>query len=71
MSRTAIKQYAAARDIQLKDLAKKTGISVHTVYYMSHGNPKSIKFDDIKKLCDQLRITPNELLNYSVEGWKE
>lgn len=55
----------------LKQLAIESGVSVNTIYDMTHGNPISIKFDDVKAFCDTLRITPNQLFNYSIEGWSE
>jgi len=71
MTKLALKPYAKARDIFLKDLAKETGISINTIYAFTHENIESIKFVDVKKLCDALRITPNQLFNYSIEGWRE
>jgi len=71
MTKLALKQYARARGIFLKDLADETGISVNTIYGLSQEDIESIKFVDVKKICDVLRITPNQLFNYSIEGWRE
>ena len=71
MLRKTLKYFASIRGMKLKDLAKETGISINTIYAFSHENIESIKFVDVKKLCDVLRITPNQLFNYSIEGWRE
>ena len=61
-----LKERAKAKGMNLKDLASKTDISVQMIYAFSHKNKniKSIKFKDMKAICDVLSVSPNELFGY-------
>lgn len=43
-------------------VAKETGISYNTLFNIKKGEVKSISFDVLEKLCDNLGCTPNDLL---------
>lgn len=43
-------------------VAKETGISYNTLFNIKKGEVKSISFDVLEKLCENLGCTPNDLL---------
>ncbi|WP_195701976.1 helix-turn-helix domain-containing protein [Companilactobacillus futsaii] len=48
----------------IQDLADASGIGYWTLVHMSRLTYKSIKFQDVQKICDALNVTPNELFRY-------
>jgi len=48
-------------------LHDKTGISKNTLSLMTKNSSKGIQFDTLEKICTALKITPNDLINISVE----
>lgn len=52
------------RKMTIQDLADASGIGYWTLVHMSRLTYKSIKFQDVQKICDALNITPNELFRY-------
>nr|WP_198403327.1 helix-turn-helix transcriptional regulator [Companilactobacillus farciminis] len=48
----------------IQNLADASGVGYWTLVHMSQLTYKSIKFQDVQKICDALDITPNELFGY-------
>ncbi|WP_125588589.1 helix-turn-helix domain-containing protein [Companilactobacillus jidongensis] len=60
-----LKEILANKNISYTELHKRTGISRNTITSLANGNNSMIRFVVIKKICDQLYITPNDLFGYS------
>lgn len=52
------------RKMTIQNLADASGVGYWTLVHMSQLTYKSIKFQDVQKICDALDITPNELFGY-------
>lgn len=48
-------------------LKKETGISHATIYKMVNNETKMITFENLKKLCDVLKCTPNDIIKSKEE----
>ena len=53
---------AKSRGKTLFAVARETKISYNTLFNIKKGDVKSISFDVLEKLCDNLECTPNDLL---------
>ncbi len=42
-------------------LAETTGVSYPTIYNLTTNKTSSVRFDIIKKICDALECTPNDI----------
>ncbi|WP_369833442.1 helix-turn-helix domain-containing protein [Companilactobacillus pabuli] len=52
------------RKMTIRELADISGVGYWSLVHMSQLRYKSIKFQDVQKICDALDITPNELFGY-------
>ena len=52
------------RKMTIQNLADASGVGYWALVHMSQLTYKSIKFQDVQKICDALDITPNELFGY-------
>ncbi|WWU64684.1 helix-turn-helix transcriptional regulator [Clostridium baratii] len=54
----------AERNLKITTVSKDTGISRTTLTSLSNNYSQGIQFETINTLCDYLKITPNQLINY-------
>lgn len=54
----------AERGLNISDVSRATGISRNAISALYHNTGKGIQFDTLDKLCDFLKVTPNELILY-------
>ncbi len=66
MKRELIKERRKERRLTLRDAGKIIGISESTFSRYENGAIKDIPAEKIKKICDVLTISPQELM-----GWEE
>lgn len=59
-----VKKYRKERDLTLKELAEKIGLTEATVQKYEAGNIKKIDVEMLKKISDALRVAPEQLT-----GW--
>lgn len=64
---TNLKEILKQKNMSIKDLSKKTGISLNTLYSITKRDGRMARFDIIKKICETLEITESELLGFDVE----
>lgn len=64
---TNLKEILKQRNMSIKDLSKKTGISLNTLYSITKRDGRMARFDIIKKICETLEITESELLGFDVK----
>ena len=62
MLKTTIRAYRQKQRFTQKELAEKTGLSVLTIFRYEAGE-REPRASDIRKLCEALSITEDELLN--------
>lgn len=54
----------AERNLKITKVSKDTGISRTTLTSLSNNYSQGIQFETINTLCDYLKITPEQLINY-------
>ena len=64
---TNLKEILKQKNMSIKDLSKKTGISLNTLYSITKRDGRMARFDIIKKICETLEITESELLGFDVK----
>ncbi|SCJ22088.1 Predicted transcriptional regulator [uncultured Eubacterium sp.] len=64
---TNLKEILKQKNMTIKDLSKKAGISVNTLYSITKRDGKMARFDIIKKICETLEIKESELLGFDVQ----
>ena len=64
---TNLKEILKQRNMSIKDLSKKTGISLNTLYSITKRDGRMARFDIIKKICETLEVTESELLGFDVK----
>jgi putative transcriptional regulator len=52
------------RDMKLKDLAERTGLAVNNLSILKTNKAKAIRFSTLESLCEVLRCTPGELIEF-------
>lgn len=62
-----LKEILKQKNMTIKDLSKKTGISVNTLYSITKRDGRMARFDIIKKICEALDVTESELLGFDVQ----
>lgn len=70
---TNLKEILKQKNMTIKDLSKKSGVSVNTLYSITKRDGRMARFDIIKKICEALEIEESELLGFDVqpEDYKE
>lgn len=54
-----------ARGMSTRDLVSKTGLAYNTVLGLRRGNVAKIGFDTLDRLCEALRVTPSDVLEFT------
>ena len=52
------------RDMKLKELSEKTGISVNNLSILKTNKARAIRFSTLELLCKHLECTPGELIEH-------
>lgn len=61
-----LERLISERNLEMTQLAKDIKVSRNTVYRLT-SNPKSVKLENILKLCDYFKVSPNMLIGYELE----
>ena len=65
MIRTRLHELLGERRMKVSGLAQITGVSYPQLHRLYHGHTKRIDLNTLNSLCNALRITPNDLLDFS------
>jgi DNA-binding Xre family transcriptional regulator len=68
---TVLKNILASRNISIKDLSEKTGISVNTLYSITARDSKNIRSDTLQKISEALKLNGREILDLTNPGYLE
>ena len=52
------------RRLSVKEVARKSGVSYRALLDLFHDRTTRIEFDTLSRLCEYLRVTPAELLEW-------
>ena len=58
----------AERDMKLKDLSEKTGISLNNLSILKTNKAKAIRFSTLNEICKALNCQPGDLIEYREEN---
>ena len=50
--------------MKLTDLSEKIGISIQNLSILKQDKAKAIRFSTLEKICEALKCTPGDLLEY-------
>ncbi|MGH9763616.1 MAG: helix-turn-helix domain-containing protein [Blastocatellia bacterium] len=68
MIRLRVKEVAQREGIEnAHDLAKRTGIPLHSMYRIWDGNARMIGLKTLDRLCAALSVKPSQLLEHDAE----
>ena len=56
----------AKRNMSLKDLAEKVGITMANLSILKNGKAKGIRFGTLQAICRELDCQPGDILEYEV-----
>ncbi len=65
MIRTRLHELLGERRMKVAGLAQISGVSYPQLHRLYHGQTKRIDLNTLNSLCNALRITPNDLLDFS------
>lgn len=54
----------AEREVMLKDLEEKTGISLNNLSVLKTGKARAIRFSTLNEICKALNCQPGDLLEF-------
>ena len=52
------------KKMKLTDLSEKIGISIQNLSILKQDKAKAIRFSTLEKICEALKCTPGDLLEY-------
>ena len=59
------------RRMTVKELADRTGISYRAVLDLYHARSTRVDLETINRICNVLRVTPNDLFEHHPDGERE
>lgn len=60
----------AKRKISSNDLAEKIGITKANLSILKTGKGKAIRFSTLDKICEVLKCTPGDILEYKEDSYE-
>ncbi len=62
-----LKEILKQKNMTIKDLSEKTGISANTLYSITKRDGRTARFDIIKKICSVLGVSESDLLGFDIQ----